>query len=351
MYENVTYEVILQRMLDTVPADIDKREGSVIWNALAPAAAELQEMYISLDAVLNETFADTATRDYLIKRAAERGVIPEPATFAILQGEFNIDVPLGSRFSLDEFNYEATEKISLGVYKLQCETTGAAPNQFLGTLIPIDYIEGLTSAQLTAVLIPGEDEEDTEVFRQRYFNSLETQAFGGNVADYKDKVNLLAGVGGVKVYPVWNGGGTVKLVIIDSSFNQPSATLIDSVQTAVDPLVNQGVGDGLAPIGHTVTVAGVGTTIVDIATTITYQDGWTWADIQASAETVIDDYLDELSATWADNENLIVRISQIETRLLDVAGVLDIANTTINTVASNLTLAADNIPTRGVVSG
>ena len=28
-------------MLDAVPNDLDKREGSIIYNALAPAAAEL----------------------------------------------------------------------------------------------------------------------------------------------------------------------------------------------------------------------------------------------------------------------------------------------------------------------
>lgn len=347
----MTYEVILQRMLDQVPNDVDKREGSIVWNALAPAAAEMQEMYISADAILNETFADTATRDYLIKRAAERGVHPEEATYATMQGEFNIDVPIGSRFSLDNFNYTVTERISVGLFKLQCETVGAEPNQYLGTLIPIEYIDGLTSAQLTAVLIPGEDEEDTESLRQRYFGSLESQAYGGNVTDYKDKVNQLAGVGGLKVYPVWNGGGTVKLVIIDSDFKVPSAALIDSVQTAVDPIVNQGVGAGLAPIGHTVTVEGVSQTSVDIATTITYQSGWTWADIQANVEAVLDEYFSELNATWADNENLIVRISQIETRLLDVAGVVDIANTMINGVEENLILGSDNIPVRGVISG
>ena len=77
MYEDVTYELILDRMLDRVLAqnpNIDTREGSIIYNALAPAAVELQNMYIQLDTILNESFADTQTRDYLIKRCAERGV-------------------------------------------------------------------------------------------------------------------------------------------------------------------------------------------------------------------------------------------------------------------------------------
>jgi len=351
MYENITYEVILQRMLDRVPNNIDKREGSIIYNALAPAAVELQNMYIQLDTILNESFADTQTRDYLIKRCAERGIIPEPATKAILKGEFNIDVPIGSRFSLDMLNYIVIEKISDGIFKLECETPGSEGNQQFGTLIPIDYIEGLTSAKLTELLIPGEDEEDTESLRERYFNSLESQSFGGNIADYKEKTKQLPGVGGVKVYPVWNGGGTVKLVIIDSTYNVPSSTLIDAVQTAVDPIQNQGKGVGFAPIGHVVTVEGVSATTININTNITYQEGWTWADIEPYVHKAIDDYFFELASSWENENNLIVRISQIETRILNIAGVVDIENTTINGQAQNFVLGADNIPVRGEVIG
>ena len=354
MYEDITYELILQRMIDRVLAqnpNIDTREGSIIYNALAPAAVELQNMYIQLDTILNESFADTQTRDYLIKRCAERGIIPEPATKAILKGEFNIDVPIGSRFSLDMLNYIVIEKISDGIFKLECETPGSEGNQQFGTLIPIDYIEGLTSAELTELLIPGEDEEDTESLRERYFNSLKSQSFGGNIADYKEKTKQLPGVGGVKVYPAWNGGGTVKLVIIDSTYNVPSSTLIDAVQTAVDPIQNQGKGVGFAPIGHVVTVEGVSATTININTNITYQEGWTWADIEPYVHKAIDDYFFELASSWENENNLIVRISQIETRILNIAGVVDIENTTINGQAQNFVLGADNIPVRGEVIG
>lgn len=354
MYESITYDEILQRMIGAVLTEnpnIDTREGSIIYNALAPAAVELQNMYIELDVILNESFADTQSRTYLIKRAAERGIIPDPATKAILKGEFNIDVPIGSRFSLDDLDYVVTEQISTGIFKLECETAGVIGNQNLGSIIPIDYINGLTTAELTEILIPGEDEEDTEVLRQRYFDSLESQAFGGNVADYKEKTLVLAGVGGVKVYPVWDGGGTVKLVIIDSTYGVPSQALIDSVQTAVDPVTNQGDGVGFAPIGHVVTVEGITSTTVNITTTITYQTGWTWVDVEPYVNDAIDEYFEELSTAWDDESNLIVRISQIETRLLNLTGILDIADTTINGSASNLMLAADNIPVRGTISG
>ena len=87
MYEAQTYEAILSRMLQkalSINGNLDTREGSLVWCGDAPAAVELQNLYIALDTVLNETFADTATRPYLILRAAERGLKPQQASPAVL---------------------------------------------------------------------------------------------------------------------------------------------------------------------------------------------------------------------------------------------------------------------------
>ena len=353
MAENNTFETILNAMLAHVPTSIDKREGSFIYDSLAPTAVELQNMYIQSDYVLNETFADTASRENLIRRAAERGITIQPATNAIVKGEFTpntLEIPIGARFSLDEFNYSVTEKISDGIYKLQCEETGADANFKFGQLIQIDYINGLQYAEIVEVLIPGEDEESTESLRKRYFANLENQAFGGNITDYKQKVNSLSGIGGVKVYPVWNGGGTVKLVIINSDFQKPSDELISMTQTAIDPIQNQGQGLGIAPIGHVVTVIGVNETVLNIASEFTLQSGYVWADVESNIKATIKNYFAELNSNWADSENLIVRISQLETRLLNLDGVIDIANTKINNNDSNFVLNADSIAILGEVN-
>ncbi|MDV9338923.1 baseplate J/gp47 family protein, partial [Clostridioides difficile] len=178
-----------------------------------------------------------------------------------------------------------------------------------------------------------------------------SQSFGGNMQNYKDEVNKIQDVGGVKVYPVWDGGGTVKLVIINSNFKVPSEDLVNLVQEEIDPIGHQGQGLGLAPIGHRVTVEGVTSTTINISAEITYKSGYTWENIKTIAEEAVDDYLNELNMSWEDEENLIVRISQIETRLLSIDGVLDIANTMINSIASNLNVDKDSIVLRGEVVG
>ena len=357
LYDDITYESILSRMIGRVESwargrgmNLDTREGSLIRTALSPAAVEMNLMYIELDEVLNESFADTASREFLIRRCAERGISVEQATKAIRRGEFNMDVAVGSRFSLNHLNYVAVERISKGVFKLECETPGNVGNYESGRLIPIDYIQGLETAVLTEIIIPGDDEETTEHLRQRYFDSLSSQAFGGNIADYREKVNKLPGVGGCKVYPVWNGGGTVKVVFLNSMFRQPSETQVSDVQTAIDPVGNQGEGVGLAPIGHVVTVKGVTGTIIDIQTHITFQTGWDWEAVKPHAENAIDQYFYELSVEWEKSDVTVVRISQIETRLLGLNGVIDVHGTSLYGTAQNLMLGPDSIPQRGYVT-
>ena len=350
MYEDITYDLLVQRSLERCKNPVDKREGSIVHTGIAMSCYEIAQMYIELDCILNTTYADTAPREYLIKRAKERGIEPTKATAAILKGVFNIDVDIGTRFSLDDLNYEVIELISNTdhSYKLKCETTGIVGNSNLGTLIPINYIQGLTSAELTELLIPGEDEEDTEELRSDYFASYDSQAYGGNRADYKKMFkNDVAGIGGIKIYRAWNGGGTVKIVCIDSTFNKPNDELISTTQEIIDPLENQGEGLGLAPIDHRVTLFAVSTTEVNITTSITYQSGWSFQECKSNIEKAIDNYFLELNKTWADTDNLVVRISQIETRLLGIEGIIDISDTTLNGSSNNLILDADNIPVRG----
>ena len=146
-------------------------------------------------------------------------------------------------------------------------------------------------------------------------------------------------------------GGCVKLVIMASNYATPSADLINIVQTAIDPTQNAGEGLGLAPIGHNVLVVGVGTTTINITTTLTYATGWSWATAQDSVKAVIDDYFKELAESWADSGALVVRISQIESRILSECSsiITDISGTKLNGSASNVTLNEDNIPVRGTV--
>lgn len=346
MYENITYETILKRLIDKIPKTFDKREGSIIYDALAPCAIELQLMYIELDVILKETFGDSASREYLIRRALERGIIPYKASYAILKGEFDIDIPIGSRFSQGELNYIAVEKIETCIYKMKCETIGTSGNKNFGVLIPIEYIKDLKKAELTELLIPAEDAEDTEKFRTRYLNSFNVKAYGGNIHDYIEKTTAISGVGDVKVTPVWQGGGTVKLTILDSEYNKATDTLIESVQSIMDPTKDE-KGIGIAPIGHIVTVDTVTEVPININTKITFVKVHNFDTTKSEIFEAIDEYFLSLRKKWASSDNLYIRIAQIETRIMNIDGVIDIENTTINGNTSNLVMDKYETPIRG----
>lgn len=349
MYEAITFEVIMERMLNRIPDKFDKREGSIIWNALAPAAVELQNMYIEFDNIIKESFADTASYEFLQRRAEERGLYPYEPTNAVLKAEFNQDVPIGSRFSLEDLNYIVTEKIDDFHYKIECETKGRIGNQYFGTMIPVEYIDGLTHAEIVELLIPGEDLEDVEDFRQRYFDSFNAKAYGGNKRDYIEKTNSIEGVGSSKPIPHWNGGGTVKIIILDSEYNKATQTLIDKVQEILDPIPYNGLGVGVAPIGHIVTVTTADEIPINISVKLTFDEGYNWENTIDTATEVIENYLLELRKDWATSTETVVRVAQIETRLLAIDGIIDIEDTKINGVDSNLILGINNIPVMGVI--
>lgn len=359
MTENYSYLTILDRMLARVDNKYDKRESSIIYNALAPVALEFSNAYLDLSQIENEGFADTANYTNLKRRAEERGLTPEIATNAVLKGKFDKEIPYGTRFTgiNTTLNYavydliESTTESDTTYYYYQCvcEDTGEAGNEYLGGIIPIDGdIEGLGVSELTEVITHGENDENTEVFRERYFDSIKNQSFGGNVADYIETVKTLPDVGGVKVEPVWNGGGTVKVVITNYTFGVPTTAVVSAVKQALDPTEYEGQGVGLAPIGHVVTVQGVTAKDLTVTTTITYQSGYTFDDISVAYYAALDGYYAELNEDWENNEKTVVRISQIESRLLDIEGVLDVSDTKINGNAENYQAGIYEIVQRAV---
>jgi len=407
MYEDVTYEEIRDRMLARVPSSLDKREGSVIYDTHSPTAIELKTLYIELDQMIKDGYGDTASRDFLILLCKDRGIEPEPATKAVLKATFTpasvgSAALIGQRFNLDSLNYVVLSAINAaaGTYQVQCETAGITGNQHFGNLIPMEYIQGLETATLDEVLIPGEDEEDTEVLRTRYFNSFGTFAFGGNRADYIDKVKSINGVGAVKVERVWNGdikpadlvpsedvdtwyesvisglsdevatwltavytaaasrkltvGGTVLITIIDSDdYGEASPALISSVKNTLDPDAMTGEGYGLSPIGHVVNVRSASPVTISVKLTgLQFNTGYSWSACKDAIEGTVDEYLQSLREDWEDSDYLVVRVSQIESRVLAVEGVLDIESVLLNGSENNITLTKYQIPTfGGVING
>ncbi|MEC1262560.1 baseplate J/gp47 family protein [Bacillus swezeyi] len=342
MFEDQTFDEIMERMLDRVPADIDKRENSVIWNALAPAAAELAQSYIWLDTVLELVFADTAQGEFLDRRAAEAGLERQPATKAIRAGIFTkgVRLPVGSRFFVDNLYFQFTKGGNL-----ECETAGEAGNANLDgrSLLSLDTIPGLESAVMGKLLVPGKEEETDEELYARYSVRVRREAVSANKQHYKQWAEEVDGVGRAKIFPLWDGDGTVKIVITNAKMEPASDTLVDKVKDYIDP--DPGKGEGQAPIGATVTVESAVYKKVNIDVTVVPEPDYKIEDVQKEIEEKIQSFFKEIAFTES-----IVRLSKINNIVFNADSVSDYSDVKINGDTKNLELKDEEIPKLGTVT-
>ena len=166
--------------------------------------------------------------------------------------------------------------------------------------------------------------------------------------DYINKTNGISGVGATKVTRAWKGGSTVKLTILDSDFNRASDLLISTVQNTIDPL-QSGDGYGLAPIDHLVTVDTAKECKIELSSKIEYDSGYTLEAVKEKITKAVNDYLKQLRSSWQSlgEQGCVIRISQLESKILSMDGIYDIGETKINGQMENLTLTKYQIPVYG----
>lgn len=365
-----TYQNILTQMLDQVPATFDKRDTSPIPTAMGPAAYALEGYYISLNQVQLAAYVQTATGQALDYLAVIAGLTRYPASAAVRLGIFDMAVPIGSRYSTingaDSIKFQATaattgETEGDYYYQLTAETPGSIGNEYTGPILPITAIPGLNSAQITDILVPGDDEESDEDFRARIIEALNDRPFGGNVASYRTYIMAIDGVGAVQVYPTWNGGGTVKCSVLGADFLPASPTLVENVQNAVDPPPNQGLGLGTAPIGAQVTVVAPEELTVNVSATLQLASGYAIGQVQAPIQQAIENYMLSVRQEWAAPVNTTsveyqanVYVARIVAAIVSVPGVINATNVQLNGGTADLILtetgATQQVPITGTVT-
>jgi len=305
---------ILDRLLATVPANMDKRPGSIIYDALAPAASELSDLYDYLEIFMEESYLLTASGENLDNRAADFAIDRNPATYAErLATALNDDgelttVPIGSQFAVpteedeEEVTFTVDREEGVGVYVLICDEPGTIGNIHYGFLVPLEEITDLATIEMTDMITPGQDEEEDDDFRERVLDKLRRKSFGGNIANYIELVMKIDGVGGVKVFPAWAGGGTVKLSVIDAGFDPISDSFKSTLKEIIDPTDLEGTGVGEAPIGHIVTIATPSKYEVSVTIQAELSGGVTAGQLKPAVMQTIEGIFLNLRKEWMDNE-------------------------------------------------
>ena len=359
------YQELRQEMLARVPDTYDKRDTQPIPTAISPAAYVAEGLYIDLDYVQRQAYIMSATGDSLDKLAPLGGISRYQASAAVRLGVFNTSVPIGSRFSTingaDSIDFTVTAAVSGNQYQLTADTPGSIGNDYTGPILPITAIPGLTSAQITDILVPGDDTETDTELRARLILALTDRPFGGNIASYRTEIMEMDGVGAVQIYPVWDGGGTVKCSILGADYLPASPTLVEQVQNAIDPPPNQGLGLGLAPIGAKVTITAPSEAEISVSATLTMQSGYNVGQVQSAVESALEAYLLTVRQSWADNISSTgvayaanIYLARVTAAIIGVTGIVNATNVAINGAAADISLPqtgeAQSVPVLGSVT-
>lgn len=376
--QKYTYDYILTEALSKVPDNVDKREGSIIRDALSPCCYEAAKHILYLADIIEQTYIETANGLWLDGRVIEGGITRDPATYAKKLGVFKtqLDEPcqisIGQSFSTvgdTILNYTAVQvytnengDVVPGSYIMQCNTVGSVGNSYIGRIVPNDYIEKLASAEITTLLYPGEEEESDDSLRERFLANLMKTAFGGNIAQYRQWAKEIPGIGGVQVYPVWAGGGTVKLSIIDTDYNSCSSEFCQTILEKFDPENSggeTGLGLGIAPIGHKVTVSTPLPRTINVSGKITLLPGYKLETLMPDIKATLENYLLSLREAWenSDDENnysVTVYLGRINFAILNVKGVSSAYELKLNETDTDIKLtetsSLQEIPVLGTVS-
>lgn len=337
MFEEMTYEAILEDMLSRVDNEIDKREGSIIYDALAPAALKLAETYFKLNNYRDLFLVDTTVGEYLDRKALDYGITRKEATPSIRKIETTAPIPIDTRWGINDLVYIVTQELAVNTYQATCQQLGLVGNVYKGELENIDNVMGIT-ANLTDVLEYGADQEKDEGLRNRIRQHLISPAQDGNQAQYLQWALSYPGIGIAKVFPLWNGANTVK-VAITNSINQPAETLlVSNFQKYIDPGAS-GLGNGVAPIGSKVTITGGTKKTIDVSANVVLTEGYLEPTGAAEA---LSKYL--ASIVYKKNSVSYMRVGGA---LLDCPSILDLSNLRINTTSEDIVLTGDEIPVLG----
>lgn len=335
MFETMTYENILADMLSRITTDVDRREGSIIYDSLAPCAYQLAQTYFNLNNFIDLVSGDTAVAEYLDRTVADYGLEPrKSATYAIRKITTSGVVDIGTRWGISDTSYTITALISLNVYSATCGQSGEIGNTYGGALENIDNVSGIT-ASLTDIITSGQDEETDDNLRERFYIYLQRPSTSGNAFNYREWALDVPGVGDAKIFPLWNGAGTVKVLIINSNME-------------IDILLETVVADYIEtvrPIGATVTVDSPGEKLIIITANIVLDGSDTYANIVTAFTASLADYLKSLVF-----EVYSVSYAKIGSLLLLTYGVSDYNTLLVNGGTANITILDTEIPLVGAIT-
>lgn len=337
---------ILKRLKDAVTSDIDKLEGSFIHDALAPASKESAKRYESLDDLINKAIPQFSSGEYLKMHAASRGVIETSANYALVDETINgikgTEISAGTMLQTPGgLKYITTEECVIGddgkvISPLKAIDVGSKYNVPANTItqLPIG-VNGVISVTNETPAIGGTDTETDDELLCRLLQRVQNPPSSGNKSDYERWAKEVSGVKGVKVVPLWNGPGTVKVICYGDNGQSLDSTILDNVKQHIDP--KDGTGEGTAPIGANVSIVTVSNKIINV-------DIMNFKGDKSNVEANLKNYINTLKPGSE------VKLINVSATIANTQGVEDFSNIKLNGDIVNIGTTDEEKPVLGVIT-
>lgn len=347
-------ETIHERMLDVIPDNIDKTEGGFAYDFTMPTAIEKASAMDVLNQVIQLFFPEWSAGEFLDKLGANVGLTRKAATVAEatvqITGTAGTLIEAGFLFSTaataisENVEFETVEDVVLdedgnGEAAVRCTEAGIIGNVSADSITlmvePLEDIESVTNALAAS---GGTDEESDDVFRQRIMDRERDNdsSFVGCDADYKRWALEINGVGTAIVVPEWDGPGTVKLIVMDSTGAPATATIIQNVYNYIISPEDRQMR--LAPIGATLTVVTASVMGLTITADIVKEVDAELADITAAFKANLASCFEEAMSDG------VLRWTKVGAALSKTTGVIDYENLLINGDSENIDVSLDEYP-------
>lgn len=346
MFEDKTHLNLKNEMLINTDLPVAKNEGSILDSILSSAALAHAGIYVVLDKLLNIAFINDSYGDSLDKRVKEFGVYrkegKESIGQALFMGEVGQEIPSGAIISAFGNKYEVLDNQDGGI-KDEHGVTLYIRSLNVGTSNNIisssDFVlispknDKITSIKSVGAVEGGVDPENDDDLKERFFYLQAHKGTSGNVDDYINWALAVDGVKNVKVVPLWNGNGTVKVVVMSKNNRNVSTEVVEAAKKYIEVK---------RPIGASVTV--ITPTILDINITATVEvdDNYTLDQVNEGFIQALDDYL-----VKSVKEITYTKVAGL---LVSTEGVIDFSNLTINGATRNIKLVTDQVGAVGTIA-
>ena len=334
MFSNQTYEAIKQRILDNINIDIDKREGSFTSNMVAPIVEELAKAYINMSDILSLGFIEDNFDTYLDKRVSEFGVYRKEGVKSTgeikVEGKEGATITNGTLIKANGLYFTVLNDIELpidNILYLEANEVGYKYNLLANTEFElVEKNDKITKLVNEAEFTNGVDVETDEDLRKRFIKLVNNPSTSGNKAHYEEWALEVNGVGRAIVYPLWNGNGTVKVMIVGNDNKPVTEEIIEACELHISENM---------PIGCQLTVTTPTNLNIIINASIELKDGYEIEEVKEEFENKLNEHLKTVTTE--------LTYSKIYGLLANMAGIEDISELTLNDNNINISIAEDKI--------